>query len=405
MKIRFIDYVGNPGGGIMVGTNLFLALQRLHPEVQFEFISYGPAFMRYRRALADQNAPSVMKAIAPRVYWRNVASSFIARSGLSHHWPRLGSMTRWSFETPPNAIDNCDALVFPWAHRHVPPPDPVRAVANIMDITCLRAAQTTREPIVGSWRENELRNLNTWLASNHPLTAISQTTVRLIVQHTGVAPERIQAVPIAGKDISAAAPWPSEWTWGAAPFIVYPANLSPHKNHEALFKAIQLAQSGYILVLCGSDAYMQHRPARQLTRRQKVLADYARNCGLVLGWTLISLGYIPEIMYQALLSRAQALIMPSLMEGYGLPVDEALRAGIPVLCSDIPVFREVVGLSGGNVLWFDPMNPADIARALLLLRNDYAEFSRRAREQVAAARRRTWLDVAGMYWPLLNGSK
>lgn len=389
----------------MVGTNLFLALQRLHPEVQFEFISYGPAFMRYRRALAEQKAQIALRPIAPRAYWRNTASSFIARSGLEHHWQRLGSMTRWSFEAPARAWSDCDAVVMPWAHRHVPPPDRVRVVANMMDITCLRTAQTIREPIAQSWRENGMRNLKAWLASNHRLTAISQTTVRHIVQHTGVASERIQAIPIVGKDINAAPPWPAEWTWGTTPFVIYPANLSPHKNHEALFKAIELAQSGYILVLCGSDAYMQYRPARQFTRRQKVLADYARNCGLVLGRTLISLGYIPEIRYQALLSRAHALIMPSLMEGYGLPVDEALRAGIPVLCSDIPVFREVAGLSDGNVLWFDPMNPADIARALLLLRNDYAEFSRRAREQVAAARRRTWLDVAGMYWPLLNGSK
>lgn len=405
MKIRFIDYVGNPGGGIMVGMNLFLALQRLHPEVQFEFVSYGPAFIRYRRAFSEQNAPSVMKAIAPRVYWRNMASSFIARSGMGQHWPRLGSMTRWSFEASKSAWDDCEAVIFPWAHRHVPPPDRVRAVANIHDINCLRAAQTTREPIVESWRENELRNLKAWLASNHRLTAVSQTTVRLIVQHTGVVSERIHAIPNVGKDISAAAPWPAEWTWGAAPFIVYPANLSPHKNHEALFKGFQLAQSGYTLILSGSEACLRTGSSRRLMTRQQALADHARNCGLVLGQTLITLGNIPEIMYQALLSRAKALIMPSLMEGYGLPIDEALRAGIPVLCSDIPVFREVVGLAGCEAIWFDPMNPEDIARALVLLRNNYDNFSRRAREQVASARRRTWLDVADSYWPLLKDSK
>lgn len=388
----------------MVGTNLFLALQRLHPEVQFEFISYGPAFIRYRRALAEQNAPSVMKVIAPRAYWRNAASSFIARSGLDHHWQRLGSIMRWSFEAPASTWDDCKTIVFPWAHRHVPPPDRVRAVANLIDITCLRAAQVNREPIVQSWRENMLRNLKAWLASNHCLTAISQTTIRHIVQHTGVVADRIHAIPIVGKDISAVPPWPSEWTWGTTPFVVYPANLGPHKNHEALFKAFQLAKFNYTLVLSGSEACLWTGPARRLMKRQQALADYARNCGLVLGRTLISLGYIPEIRYQALLSRAHALIMPSLMEGYGLPVDEALRAGIPVLCSDIPVFREVVGLAGGDVLWFDPMNPADIARALLLFRDNYAEFSRRARGQVAAARRRTWLDIAGVYWPLLDGS-
>lgn len=402
VKVRFIDYVGNPGGGLMVGINLFLALQRLHPEVQFEFVSYGPAFMRYRRAFAEQNAPHVMKAIAPRVYWRNALTSLAHRLGVLHVLPGYERFMQWHFETTLAAIDDCDALVFPWAHRHVPPPDCVRVVANMMDITCLLAAQTPREPIAQSWRENELHNLNAWLTSNHRLTAISQTTVRLISQHMGVSPERIQAIPIVGKDIRSSTPWPAEWTWGTRPYMVYPANLSPHKNHEALFKAFQLAQTGYTLVLSGSDACLQTGSVRRLKKRQRALADYAQNCGLVLGRTLLSLGYISEKKYQALLARAQALIMPSLMEGYGLPVDEALRAGIPVLCSDIPVFREVVGLSGGNVLWFDPKNPADIARALLLLRNDYAEFSRRAKEQIAAARRRTWLGVAGKYWFLLD---
>ena len=405
MKVRFIDYVGNPGGGIMVGTNLFLALQRLHPEVQFEFVSYGPAFMRYRRAFAEQKAQIALRVIAPPVYWRNALTSMAHRLGFLHVLPGFERFMQWHFETPLAVIGDCDALVFPWAHRHVPPHDQVRAVANMMDITCLRTAQMNRDPIAQSWRENKLRNLKAWLASNHRLTAISQTTIRHIVQHTGVASERIRAIPIVGKDISAAPPWPAEWTWGTAPFIVYPSNLSPHKNHEALFKAFQLAQSSHTLVLSGSGACLRTGPARRLMGRQQALADYAQSCGLVLGRTLISLGYIPEIRYQALLSRAHALIMPSLMEGYGLPVDEALRAGIPVLCSDIPVFCEVVKLSGGEVLWFDPKNPADIARALLLLRDNYAEFKRRAGEQAVAACRRTWLDVAALYWSLLNGNK
>lgn len=406
MKIRFIDYVGNPGGGIMVGLNLFLALQRLHPEVELEFVSYGPALLRYRRAFGEQKARIALKAIAPRGYWRNAASSIIACTGLGRYWPKFGSWTRWNFEISSRAWGDCDAVILPWAHRHIPPPAQARTIANLMDITCLRAAGANRDSIAQSWRANEMSNLQAWLASRQRLTAISQTTIGLIAQHAGMAPERIQAIPIVGKDVSATTPWPVEWTWGAAPFIVYPANLSAHKNHEALFKALQLAQVGYTLVLSGSGACLRPRPSRRRVRgRQQALADYAQSCGLVLGQTLISLGYIAEMRYQALLSRARALIMPSLMEGYGLPVDEALRAGIPVLCSDIPVFREVVGLAGGDVLWFDPHDPADIARALCRLRDNYAEFSRRAREQAAAAHRRTWLDVAGMYWSLITGNK
>ena len=94
-----------------------------------------------------------------------------------------------------------------------------------------------------------------------------------------------------------------------------------------------------------------------------------------------------------------------MMEGFGLPIDEALRAGVPVLCSDIPVFREVVGLAGCEAIWFDPANPSDMARSLVLLRNDYDQFSRSAKQQASSANRRTWLDVADAYWPLLKDRK
>ena len=389
----------------MVGMNLFLALLRLHPEVEFEFVSYGPAFLRYRQAFSERNASVVIKAVSPRAYWRNVASSLFARSGMETYWPRLGSITQWCFETSESACSGCDAILFPWAHRHIPPPDRVHAVANMMDITCLRAERTLQKSIAHSWRENMSANLNAWLASNHGLTAISQTTVSDIAQHKGGALERIHAIPIVGKDINTVAPWPAEWTWGTAPFIVYPANLSPHKNHEALFKAFQLAQSGYTLVLSGSEACLTTGSSRRLMARQQELADHARNCGLILGQTLITLGNISEIMYGALLSRARALIMPSMMEGFGLPIDEALRAGVPVLCSDIPVFREVVGLAGCEAIWFDPANPSDMARSLVLLRNDYDQFSRSAKQQASSANRRTWLDVADAYWPLLKDCK
>ena len=67
-----------------------------------------------------------------------------------------------------------------------------------------------------------------------------------------------------------------------------------------------------------------------------------------------------------MLKGARALLLPSFAEGYGLPLAEALTQGTPVLCSDIPVFREI----GGGVP--DYLDPADGAawRAAVL---DYAE--------------------------------
>ena len=62
-----------------------------------------------------------------------------------------------------------------------------------------------------------------------------------------------------------------------------------------------------------------------------------------------------------LYATSSALIFPSLMEGFGLPVLEAFAANCPVICSDIPVFHEV---GGEAALYFQPDSPADLARAM-----------------------------------------
>ena len=62
-----------------------------------------------------------------------------------------------------------------------------------------------------------------------------------------------------------------------------------------------------------------------------------------------------------LYASSSALIFSSKMEGFGLPVLEAFAAGCPVICSDIPVFREV---GGDTALYFDPEAPASLAEVM-----------------------------------------
>jgi len=68
-------------------------------------------------------------------------------------------------------------------------------------------------------------------------------------------------------------------------------------------------------------------------------------------------GFVDEQEKYRLLGDAQALIFPSLYEGFGIPILEAQISKIPVLCSDIPAFREV---AADSVLFFDGKNPVDI---------------------------------------------
>jgi glycosyltransferase involved in cell wall biosynthesis len=72
-------------------------------------------------------------------------------------------------------------------------------------------------------------------------------------------------------------------------------------------------------------------------------------------------GYIEEQDKAALMAEAHGLIMPSFAEGFGVPIIEALAANTPVLCSDIPVFREVAGELAD---YFDPFSTQSISAAV-----------------------------------------
>lgn len=90
--------------------------------------------------------------------------------------------------------------------------------------------------------------------------------------------------------------------------------------------------------------------------------------------------------------NAMALVLPSRLEGWGLPAGEALWCGTPAICSTAPVLHEVCGDLG---LYFDPDQPNELAAIITRLHEDEA-FAQdvRGRIESAAPRLRTWADVA-----------
>ena len=92
-------------------------------------------------------------------------------------------------------------------------------------------------------------------------------------------------------------------------------------------------------------------------------------------------GYVEEHEKATLIADAHGLIMPSLAEGFGVPIIEALAANTPVLCSDIPVFREVAGELAD---YFDPFSTESICASVtrVLVRS-----GRMARQDPRTARR------------------
>ncbi len=155
-------------------------------------------------------------------------------------------------------------------------------------------------------------------------------------------------------------------------FLFYPAHCWPHKNHQRLIEAFQMVEAelpaDIQLVLTGKQFDERHE-ARQLIEAENLRAR------------VVHLGYRSPLEIQALYSSAHALVFPSLFEGFGMPVAEAIIADCPVACSNTTSLPEI---AGDAAVYFDPQSTKGIARALLEVTTD----EKRRAELVGAGRRR-----------------
>ena len=101
--------------------------------------------------------------------------------------------------------------------------------------------------------------------------------------------------------------------------------------------------------------------------------------------------WVDEADLEGLYRAASCFALPSLMEGFGLPVLEAMRRELPVACSDRPALREV---AGDAALLFDPEDPASIASALGRILGDGALAARLRHAGLERCRRFTWARTA-----------
>ena len=139
-------------------------------------------------------------------------------------------------------------------------------------------------------------------------------------------------------------------------YVLYPANFWLHKNHKILFTAFLLyrslhPQSNLKLVCTG------HPSAEMQKRREEV-----KLMGLM-EWIIFP-GYIAKQALEILFENCKALIFPSLYEGFGIPIIQAMLHKKPVLCSNVCSLPEI---AGSSALYFDPKKPDDIANAIAIL--------------------------------------
>jgi glycosyltransferase involved in cell wall biosynthesis len=147
-------------------------------------------------------------------------------------------------------------------------------------------------------------------------------------------------------------------------FFFYPAATWPHKNHEAIFRALHILkrEHGTSPHVYFTGSSWGHGPA---------LDKLARELGVF--EQVHFLGFIAPEELQVIYHTATAMVYPSKFEGFGLPLLEAFQAGLPVLSSNASVLPEI---AQDGALYFDPNSPDELAKLMLtMLDNEQARQS------------------------------
>lgn len=172
-------------------------------------------------------------------------------------------------------------------------------------------------------------------------------------------------------------------------YILYPAALLPHKNHQRLLQAYEVIKGeipGTKLVLTGAWDKGRDTIDGMITE-------------LSLQNDVIALGWIPFDDIPLLYRRADLFVFPSLHEGFGLPILEAMASGVPVLCSRLEPLTEV---AGNAALFIDPHDHADIAKGIVSLLRDNELREKLIKKGRMRAKEFTWEHTAEKTLGLLS---
>lgn len=283
-----------------------------------------------------------------------------------------GLSAKWS-------TSDCD--VFHASHQLQHPPRGPKLTSTVYDMTCwlvpeMHSAANVRAS--KQFAERVFRRAD-------GLIAISRQTKDDAVRILGLDPDKIRVVYPGVADAYFTVT-PEEGAAAARqysldrPFALFVGTIEPRKNLDVLLDAWGVLPKDFELVVVGAPGWGDDSALRRLRSRPEGVRY---------------LGYVPEEHLPGLTRAASFFVYPSRYEGFGLPVAQAMAAGVPVLTSNVSSLPEVAG--GGGLL-VDGNSPSEVAAAvhrLFLspdLRRELGEAGRiRAQEfHWDLAARRSW---------------
>jgi glycosyltransferase involved in cell wall biosynthesis len=383
---------GENGGAKPATIGLLRALAAAVPATRFVLLTSGPNHDELEKLEAENvrrfriDAPSIERSPAENLAWRahTALSAILPRAAidaLATVYRRLQAVR----ETRglPRQL-GADLLLCPFLNPYYD--DGVTPLVGIIADLQFREMPDCFEADVRERLEREFTHLARRAAR---MVCISEA-VRDSVIRNGIDGERLVVIPWAfHQRLATAAVNPAVLArWGLTPggYLLYPANFWLHKNHRTLIQALARVDSRVYLVLTGGGGPEQRRIEGEV--RAADLQD-----------RVVFAGFVSDDELASLLGAARALVFPSLYEGFGMPVIEAMALGVPVLCGDAASLREV---AGGAAQLFDPRDPDAIATAIAEIERDGALRQRMIEAGLERVRR---LDspetMARRYWDTL----
>jgi glycosyltransferase involved in cell wall biosynthesis len=159
--------------------------------------------------------------------------------------------------------------------------------------------------------------------------------------------------------------------------------VEPRKGSVHAFRALSRLQPDAMLAVVGGHSYQDY------TAYRDAALGALPALGLTLGEDVVLLGTVGDAELAGWYHAADALCFPSVKEGWGLAVLEAMSAGLPVVASDLPAFREYL-VDGGNALLPPVGDETALATAMRRMVADADLRERLAAGGAATARRYTW---------------
>ncbi|MGQ0669990.1 MAG: glycosyltransferase family 4 protein [Actinomycetota bacterium] len=270
------------------------------------------------------------------------------------------------------------------ATNFLPPATRSRGVVLVVHDLAYERFPETAPQIDVRWR----RRFERWLQEAAGVIVPSQSTRRDLLESSRVPAERVHVVHH-GVDAFVA---PSDDDVRAVharlgldgPYLLFVGGIEPRKNLVALVRAFAAATTDVTLVIAGGPVRWIPEAARDLCAAVGALPEAVRR-------RIVPAGYVSGADRAALLAGATGLVYPSLHEGFGFPVLEAMAAGCPVLASNVSSLPEVAGEAA---LLVDPNDPEALAAGMESLAGD-VELRGRLREAgLARAAGFTWEEAA-----------